>query len=273
MLNIVWNTVRICAGILLIWSSAVSVSRAAPGTSPERDEEAAPGVAAAAARSGMGLASTLPATADPEQRAMAIALGGYDTSSATGIARFIGEVHLFGPLDLRLGLTYLSDVDIGQHALEPQIGLRLRILQQSKHGIDLATAVFYRRDRYASDEGMIQLSVAISRRWDRLAVIGNLAYGQDPEGDDRDADAALALLYELATPVQVGIESHLRFDVASDDPRRRQRQQGPLDLQSGALLHYSFGPAILIAQAGVSAYRFEHTRAGVYALGGIGGMY
>jgi hypothetical protein len=153
------------------------------------------------------------------------------------------------------------------------VGLRLRILNQHAHGLDLATAVFYRRARYTSDEGMIQLNVAIGRRFDRLGMLANIAYGQDPEGDDRDADAALALLYEIATPLQLGIESHLRFDLASDDPRRAVRHQGPLDLQAGPVVHYAFGPALLVAQAGVSAYRFERTQLGLYAIGGVGGVY
>jgi hypothetical protein len=273
MQNAAWKLIRVTAATLLVWSSAAGSSRAAPGTVPPRDEIEQPGAAALAARNGMALANTLPATIDPEQRAMAIALGGYDSSASTGIARFVGDVHLIGPLDLRVGLSYLSDVDVGQHQFEPQVGLRLRILRQEQSGIDLATAVFYRRDRYASDEGMIQLNVAIGRRWDRLGILGNLAYGQDPEGDDRDGDVALAVLYELIAPLQVGVESHLRFDLASDDPRRSVRHQGPLDFQAGPFAHYAFGPALLIVEAGVSAYRFENTRAGVYALGGVGGVY
>ena len=103
-------------------------------------------------------------------------------------------------------------------------------------------------------------------------MLANLAYGQDPEGDDRDGDAALALMYEALAALQVGIESHIRFDIASDDPRREMRKQGPLDLQAGPFVHYALGPALLVAEAGVSAYRFEQTRAGFYALAGVGGV-
>ena len=258
----------------LVWGGSSSLTHAAPGdaTAP-RDELEKPQQAALAAHNGMALVNTLPATFDPEQRAVAIALGGADSSSKTGIARLVGDVRLFGPLDLRLGLTYLSDVDVGQNQFEPVIGLRLRILQQKLHGIDLATALFYRRDRYTSDEGMIQLNVAVARRFDRLGLFANLAYGQDPEGDDRDGDAALAALYEVALPFQVGVEGHVRFDLASDDPDREERRQGPLDVQVGPVIHYALGPALLIAEAGVSAYRFERTRTGVYAIGGVGGVY
>ena len=273
MPNSISALTRTLAFALLVWSSSSGLSHASPEGGAPREELEQPKQAALAAHNGMALVNTLPATFDPNQRAVAIALGGADSSSKTGIARFVGDVRLFGPLDLRLGLTYLSNVDVGQNQFEPVIGLRLRILQQAQHGIDLATALFYRRDRYTSDEGMIQLNVAAARRFDRLGLFANLAYGQDPEGDDRDGDAALAVLYEVALPLQVGVEGHVRFDIASDDPRREMRRQGPLDLQAGPVVHYALGPAILVAEAGVSAYRFENTRAGVYAIGGVGGVY
>lgn len=208
-----------------------------------------------------------------DHSAIAVTLAGYDAASATGIARFSGDLNVIGPLDLRLGLTYMSNVEPDDNQFQPQVGVRVRLLSQEAFGIDLATAVLYRRDRYTQDEGLIQVVLAIGRRWGRFGALGNAAYGQDPEGDDRDGELALSLMYEAAVPLQLGLESHLRLDLLSDDPRRRVREQGPFDLQAGPIVHYSFGHAIVTVQTGFSSYRFEHTRTGLFALGGIGGVY
>jgi hypothetical protein len=143
----------------------------------------------------------------------------------------------------------------------------LRLLTQNQAGIDLAAGLLYRRDRYTPDDGLVQAVLAIARHWGRVGLFGNLAYGQDMEGDDRDGELSLALLYERSVDLQLGFESHLRFDLSSEDPRRQMRGQGPFDLQLGPLAHYCLGSVIVTAQAGLSALKAEQTRTGVICAG------
>jgi hypothetical protein len=103
--------------VAILLTSSAAAARAEPAVAPARDIESA-ARAELVARSGMGLMNTLPAALDPEQRVVVLGLGGYDSSQSAGIARLVGDVHLIGPLDLRLGLSYLSEVDVGQHQWE-----------------------------------------------------------------------------------------------------------------------------------------------------------
>jgi hypothetical protein len=254
-------------------STAITVARAAPVNADDGAAEEGSKSAQLAARDGMALPNQMAARMEPNQRVVAVGLAGYDAATATGIARMVADVNIFGPLDLRAGLTYLSDVGPYQNKFEPQLGLRLRLLNQETAGVDLATAISYRRDRYTQDTGLVQAVLAVGRRWGHLGVLGNVAFGSDLEGDDRDGELGVALLYEAALQLQVGLESHVRFDLGSNDPRRQLRGQGAYDLQAGPVLHCAIGPAILTAETGISAYQFEHTRAGVYALGGLAGVY
>jgi hypothetical protein len=227
-------------------------------------------VSDAAAR-GMLLPTVIAPGSDRKDLVVAHVVGGYDSALDTSVMRAIGDVKLIGPLDVRFGVTYTPDAWNGQ--VQPHLGLRLRILSQEKSGIDFAAAVFYRLDRFTDDEGIVQGLVAAGRRFGVFNLLMHAAYGQDPEGDDREGEVALAGLFALSSRVQLGLENHLRFDLFSDDPKRRMRRDAEYDLTVGPLAQWALGPVAVLGQFGFRASRFDRVETGVIALAGLAGTY
>lgn len=240
-----------------------------PELQPEPvDAEAVLDPAVDSAEAGYFLPTVLTPGGDRKTRAVVNALGGYDDGKNTGVMRLVGDVNVIGPLDLRLGLTYTPGIEDGE--LQPQGGARVRVLNQASHEIDLAVSLFYRMERFTDDEGFIQGLVSVGRRWGRLGVMGHFGYGQDPEGDDRVGDAALALLYTVAPAFMLGLESELKLDLLSDDPKREEREDSEFELTVGPIAQYSTGSIGLIAQAGVHTLNFENSSStGAIVLGGV----
>lgn len=250
---------------LLLLAAQASNARAQSDTEPVRRGYAADAVA-------QGLVMpTLIAPGTGRSRAVAQVVGGYDGAEHTAVLRASADVQIIGPLDARVGLTYTPDALNGE--AQPHFGLRLRALSQASHGIDLAFAAFYRMERFTDDEGLIQGLIALARRFGRVGLFANIAYGQDPEGDDREADFALAGLYAASEALQLGLETHFRVDLFSDDPKRDAREDSEWELTVGPTLHYSLGPVALFTQLGFRALMIGHVESGAIALAGLGGTY
>jgi hypothetical protein len=225
------------------------------------------------AHQGMFLPNTV-APSLANQAAAAVALAGYDDAVRSVVMSTTADVHVYGPLDLRLGLNYAQTTAPDASRAEPQLGLRLHLLSQADDGIEGAALINYRLDRYTRDEGLVQAMFVVGRRFGRAGVFVNLGFGQDPEGDDREGEAALAALYALSEPLQLGLESHARFDLFSSDPRRAARQDAAGQLTSGPTLHYVIGPCVLLTQVGVSTLvGIQRTRVGAVAVAGLGAAY
>jgi hypothetical protein len=220
---------------------------------------------------GMLLPTLIAPASDRNDRVVANVVGGYDSALRTSVMRAIGDVNVIGPVDLRFGVTYTPDAFNGQ--VQPHVGMRVRILSQEKSGIDLAAALFYRLERFTADEGLVQGVLAAGRRFGPLNLLMHAAYGQDPEGDDREGEVALAGLVEASSAVQVGIENHIRFDLFSDDPKRQMRNDSEYDLTVGPLAQWSLGPLALLGQVGFRASRFQRVETGAVALAGLSGAY
>jgi hypothetical protein len=220
---------------------------------------------------GMLLPLVVAAASDRKDLAVASTVGGYDSAIHTAVLRALADIQLIGPIDLRFGMTYTPSALNGQ--VQPNFGLRFRIASQDEHGIDFAAALSYRLERFTEDEGLVQLLFAAGRRLGRFNLLLNAAYGQDPEADDREGEAALACLYTVSSTIQVGLENHLRFDLFSDDPKRAMRRDAEYDLTVGPLAQWSLGPVALLGQVGFRSSRFERVQTGAIALAGLAGSY
>jgi hypothetical protein len=216
----------------------------------------------------------LPMTIAPRidaQRAMVVVASGYDAVQRTATLGSAADLHVVGPLALRVGLTYLPSAT--EQTFQPHVGLRVQVLRQERHGVDAAAGLFYRRERYTPDEGLVQAMAAVSRRSDRAGVFLNVAYGQDPEGDDRDGEVRVAALYSAASSVQVGLDGRMRVDLFSNDTRRAVRGETNLDFAVGPLACVTLGRWALIGQAGVSGVRAASLRLGPIVTLGAGSVF
>jgi hypothetical protein len=192
------------------------------------------------------------------------ASGGYDSARETALFDAIAEVKLFGPLSVRGGGTYLAD----DETMKPTIGLVLQFFDQRRHGVSASFGTFYKPEGLTEPEGEIEGVLAFSRVFDRTTAAVNLAYGQDPEGNERDGETRVALLYRLGSAF-AGVDSRLRFAIG--DPKNGEPK---LDLIAGPLASYALGSYAATLQVGVSAVDVEDTtQTGAIGLAGLSRVF
>jgi hypothetical protein len=259
----------ICCALFALPRHAAAQSSIDEDRSSSDDESAAH-----SAEQGAFLVGTMAPAGDRKSPGVAFATGGYDSARREPLMTSTGDMHVAGPLDLRVGLTYTPEAPQGTPQVQPNVGARINLLTQSRQGINLSTGLFYRRERYSGDDGVVQAVLAVSRRFGRLGLFGNLAIASDPtEGDDRDGEVALAMLYETSAHLQLGLESKCRFDLWSSDPKRAVRNDPVFESASGPVLQYAIGPLALLVQTGLSTLSTNQTRIGAIVLGGLGAAY
>jgi hypothetical protein len=232
----------------------------------EKPMESPPDIAAAV-RDGSLLASTV-APRVGTSAALAVGFAGYDGARSTPMGGATAEVRVWGPFAIRGGAEYSS---VRKEA-RPSIGGRVQLLRQERHGIDGSLSVFYRPEGFTEPEGEIETFVALGRRFDRIAVLGNLVYGQDPEGNERDGELRFASLYGVGRWT-FGVDSRLRFALGAQKSAMA-RAEPKFDLLAGPVAAATVGPVAFFAQAGPSVLKVTNTTtAGVAALAGVGSVF
>jgi hypothetical protein len=235
---------------------------------PELDKPLAPPPEIRAAVSDGAI---LPSTLAPRvgaTKALALGFAGYDGARSAPMASATAEVRVWGPFAVRGGVEYSSVRKEGR----PTIGGRLQVLRQERHGIDGSFSVFYRPEGFSEPEGEIESFISLGRRWERVSVFGNLVYGQDPEGNERDGEIRLASLYGVGR-WSVGLDSRLRFAIGTQ--RGAMAVAEPrFDLLAGPIAAATVGPVAFFAQAGPSVLRVTNSAStGVAALAGLGSVF
>jgi len=212
----------------------------------------------------------LPLTEAPRTdsaRAFIVALGGYDGSSKSEVIEGRAEVTVYGPLALRVGVLHTGE----PNQLRPTVGARVQALAAPDQGIDMSIGLFYKPEGFTEGEGEIEAVLALGRRFGRFGVIGDLAYGQDPEARERDGEVRLAGLYTLSSIVELGLDSRLRFDLGTEEDKLEEEGGAEYDLLAGPLISAAFGSIAIGAEAGVAIRETTRTQAGMLALATISG--
>src|SRR5262249_15612237 len=100
-------------------------------------------------------------------------------------------------------------------------------------------------------------------------LLGNLLYGQDPEGNERDGEVRLAALRPVHSRFLVGVDGRLRFDLGSNAAKLAAHNEPTLDAMLGPSATAVVGPIAVSLQGGASALRLR-TSTAVGMLAGIG---
>jgi hypothetical protein len=222
--------------------------------------------AARSAEAGMMLPSTVSARTD-SQRGVVRVIGGYDSARDRMQLEALADVTLIGPVAARVGAMYGHT----SASFRPTIGLRVQALKQEAFGVDLGLGGFYKPEGFTEAEGEIEVMVMVGRRFGRFSTFANLVYGQDPEAVERDGELRMGALYAISSPLQAGFDARLRFDLGSEEGKRRAEGGAEYDVWVGPTASYALGPVAAIAQVGLSIYGTEPARAGALALLGLGG--
>ena len=103
-------------------------------------------------------------------------------------------------------------------------------------------------------------------------MLGNLVYGQDPEGNERDGELRLASLYTTGRWA-FGLDSRLRFALGTQ--RSASAMAEPkFDLLAGPVVATTVGPVAFFGQAGPSVLKLGGTTStGLAVLGGLGSVF
>jgi hypothetical protein len=107
-------------------------------------------------------------------------------------------------------------------------------------------------------------------RNDDSAVLVNLGYGQDGEGDDHVGNARLVALRHVASTLHVGVDGNIQWLFDSTDPNRTQHGTPSLELTVAPAIAYGVGAATLTLEVGWSGVDFDRFRSGVLAISGVG---
>jgi hypothetical protein len=259
---------RIAFSIITVILSGICATARAQSEDPEIEKPLTPPPEiTTAVREGAMLPSTLSPRVGATA-ALAFGFAGYDGARSAPIGGATAEVRVWGPFAIRGGAEYSTQ----RKEARPSIGGRVQILRQERHGIDGSLSVFYRPEGFTEPEGEIETFVSLGRRFERVSLLGNLVYGQDPEGNERDGEIRFASLYGVGR-WSVGLDSRLRFALGTQKGTMAAAEP-KFDLLAGPIAAATVGPVALFAQAGPSVLKVTgDTAVGVTALGGLGSVF
>jgi hypothetical protein len=224
------------------------------------------------ATAGTGSFLSFSLAADVESsRAYAVGLGGYDTARNAGTFEASTEARLWGPLALRAGAVYSNEM----RSLRPSVGARVQALRESRHGVDGAVGVLYRPEGLTEPEGEVETVLSVGRHAGAAYLLGNLVYGQDPEGNERDGEVRLAVLGPAGGRTLLGLDGRFRFDLGSQAAKLALHHEATLDVLVGPSATIFAGPIALLAHGGPSVVRFAGAPAqyGAFVMAGAGAAF
>jgi hypothetical protein len=98
-----------------------------------------------------------------------------------------------GPVVFAHGMDGGAAYSNASSRMRPNIGARVQLLRQDAHSIDGALGVSFKTEDFTEPEGEIEVATSIGRQLGPVYLMGNLPYGQDPEGNERDGELRAAL--------------------------------------------------------------------------------
>lgn len=224
--------------------------------------------AVTASADGSFIPETLSARVDGTQ-IFAYSLGGYDWSRRGPLIDSVVEAHIWGPFALRFQATYSNDTD----RMRPSVAGRVQVLRQERHGMDGSVTVFYKTEGFTETEGEIETFLSFGRKFQNVTLIGDLVYGQDPEGNERDGEVRGALLHQAGW-LMYGLDSRVRFAIGTQHGHATTTEP-VFDFLAGPTATAANGLGAVFAQAGPSAFHLNNgpTHVGMAVLVGLGAAY
>lgn len=194
---------------------------------------------------------------------------GYDSSRKGPLIDSAVESRVWGPFALRFQATYSNDTG----RMRPSVAGRVQLLRQEKHGVDGSLTVFFKTEGFTETEGEIETFASVGHRFDQITLIGDLVYGQDPEGNERDGEVHAAAFHQHRW-LMYGLDSRIRFAMGTQHGHAATTEP-VFDMVAGPVVVAATGMGAIFAQVGPTAFELNHgsTQVGVAALAGLGAAY
>jgi hypothetical protein len=190
--------------IALLVSSGWAAEARADG-----DDAPDPVVAAIAAANQDAISPVLK-SAEGHGRAIATGTVAWNGAADHTAVDLAGEVKVLGPLRLVLRVDNVFDT------ARPGIGAAVQFLSEQKHGVSSSAYFVYKAEGFTEAEGELEGLVALSKQLGPLRGTLNLAYGQDPEGRERDGEIALGVHVEPLRGIIAGVVGRYRDALGSN---------------------------------------------------------
>jgi hypothetical protein len=193
---------------------------------------------------------------------------GYDSSRGAATFKSIAELRFWGPVAVRVGAVYEG----AAQSARPSVGARVQALREGRSGIDGTVSFTYRPEGFTESEGELESVVSLGRHLGPVYALGNLAYGQDPEGKERDGEVGVACLRTIRDWLTVGVNGRARVNLGSTG-RRAGSGEPTFDALIGPVVTAASDHVAVSLEGGASAFRSTEAiarRYGAFVLAGVG---
>jgi hypothetical protein len=123
-------------------------------------------------------------------RATLVLSGGWDDASSSARADANGWLPVYGRFSLLLG-AHLG----ASETWRPSAGVAIALLAPHGEGATLHLVGQFKAEGFTEPEGELELTVRSGYRFAHASLVGEVSYGQDPEGNERDAELATAATF------------------------------------------------------------------------------
>jgi hypothetical protein len=111
--------------------------------------------------------------------------------------------------------------DVGAYfqagAQGPAARVRYQILNQSAHGLDMATGIRFKTVGFHPDDGEVEFILAAGRRFGQFEVVLNGVFGVETGGaNGKDVEAKAFAGWRFTEAVRAGIDSRLQAEVSDE---------------------------------------------------------
>jgi len=217
------------------------------------------------------LPGALSAELGADTHAVGSGWAGYDGATRNPVASATAEAWIGPRLSLMAGFG--STTQPGDVRLRAEGGVRLMVLDQQRHGINATVGFLYRQDRFADEEGTLEFSAMLGRRFGPTLALVRLLYAQDGEGDDLEGEIRAAVVRDITSALHVGVDARARTSLGSSDPHRMEHANPTFELSVAPVLAYTVGRWSVMSEVGASAQKVDQLRKGVLVLGGFGAAF
>ena len=192
---------------------------------------------------------------------------GYNSASEATTLDFNAEIQVWGPFRLVLRVDNVTE------KARPGIGAAAQFLDETKHGVAGSAYFSYKAEGFTEGEGELEALVAFGKQLGAVHGTVNLAYGQDPEGNERDGEVALGLHIEPVPGLFTGVVGRYRDALGSNGDKGTGVLRDALGAASATYVVGRFGVTATAGVAGVELLSVGSMKAGVAGALAVGAVF
>jgi hypothetical protein len=182
-----------------------------------------------------------------------------------------GEIQVWGPFRLVLRVDNVTASDNGK--ARPGIGAAVQMLDEGKHGVAGSAYFSYKAEGFTEAEGELEGLLSFGKQFGALHSTLNIAYGQDPEGNERDGELALGLHVEPLRGLFTGVIGRYRDALGSNGDKGTGVLRDALGALSATYAVGRFGVTASAGLAGVKTTTSNGMQTGAQAAFAVGAVF